>query len=61
MNWSYAEGVIICEVLSPHKPGNEWKLLSALMGRLADKYAEHIHSVNIQFPDAIAPKFSKRR
>jgi hypothetical protein len=61
MNWTHAEGVIICEVLSPHKPGGEWKLLSALIGRLADKYADRIHSVSIQFPDALAPKSAKRR
>lgn len=54
MNWSYAEGVISCAVLSPQKPGDEWKLLSALIGRLADKYADRIHSIGIQFPDARA-------
>jgi hypothetical protein len=61
MNWSYAEGVIVCEVLSPRKPGSEWKLLSALVGRLADKYADRIHSISIQFPDAIVPESTKRR
>jgi hypothetical protein len=49
INWSYHEGVIAGEVLSPHKPGSEWKLLSALIGRLTDRYAERIHSINIQF------------
>jgi len=61
MNWSYAEGVISCAVLSPQKPGSEWRLLSALIGRLADKYADRIHSVGIQFPDARAPEPKGRR
>ena len=56
MKWSYAEGVIVCGVLSPQKPGGEWKLLSALIGRLADKYADRVHSINIQFPDQGAAK-----
>ncbi len=49
INWSYDNGVITCEVISPRKPGSEWKLLSAMIGRLADKYADSIHSINIQF------------
>ncbi len=62
MNWSYAEGVISCAVLSPQKPGSEWKLVSALIGRLADKYPDRIHSIGIQFPDAHPPKpMGKRR
>ncbi len=61
MNWSYAEGVVTCEVLSPRKPGTEWRLLSALVGRLADKFADRVHSISIQFPDAPAPKIRPRR
>ena len=49
MNWSLSSGVIICEILSPQKPGEEWKLFSSFLGRLADKYNKDIHSINIQF------------
>lgn len=61
INWSFAGGVISCEVLSPRKPGTEWRLLSALVGRLADKYADQVHSISIQFPDANAQKKRPRR
>jgi hypothetical protein len=50
LNWSASEGVITCEILTPNKPGEEWKLLGALIGRLADKYADSVHSIQIQFP-----------
>ena len=49
MNWSHDDGVITCEVLSPRKPGYEWQLLSAFVGRLADKFADQIESISIQF------------
>lgn len=61
MNWSHAEGVINCTVLSPQKPGSEWKLLSALIGRLADKYADRILCVGIQFPGARRPESERKR
>ncbi len=51
MNWSSSSGVICCEILSPHKPGLEWKLLNAFVGRLADKYSKEIHNINIQFEE----------
>jgi hypothetical protein len=54
MNWSVSEGVINCEVLSPRKPGSEWQLFSKFMGRLADRYAEHIVAINVQFPDRVS-------
>jgi hypothetical protein len=50
MNWSVAGGVINCEVISPRKPGREWQLFSAFLGRLADRYADRILAINIQFP-----------
>ncbi|OGG53581.1 MAG: hypothetical protein A3F84_02680 [Candidatus Handelsmanbacteria bacterium RIFCSPLOWO2_12_FULL_64_10] len=49
MNWSHQHGVITGTVLSPNKPGSEWKLLSAFIGRLADRYSDKIVSVSIQF------------
>ncbi|HKZ73562.1 MAG TPA: hypothetical protein VJ011_05820 [Steroidobacteraceae bacterium] len=54
MNWTDRNGVIDCEVVSPHKPGMEWQLFSKFLGRLADRYADRIASINIQFPDSIA-------
>ncbi len=50
MNWATADGVINCEVVSPHKPGREWQFFSAFLGRLADRYADQIVAINIQFP-----------
>lgn len=49
MHWSHTDGVITCEVVSPRWPGGEWRLFSAFVGRLADRFADLIHSVNIQF------------
>lgn len=61
INWSSAGGVISCEILSPRKAGTEWRLLSALIGRLADKYAEQVHGISIQFPDATGTKKRPKR
>jgi hypothetical protein len=54
MNWTVHDGLINCEVISPHKPGREWQFFSAFLGRLADRYAEDILAINIQFPGAMA-------
>ncbi len=61
INWSSAGGVISCEILSPRRPGTEWRLLGALIGRLADKYADRVHSISIQFPYATGQKKRPRR
>jgi hypothetical protein len=53
MNWSDHAGMINCEVISPRKPGREWQFFSAFLGRLADRYAEHIVGIHIQFPGAM--------
>ena len=53
MNWSVADGVINCEVISPHKPGREWQFFSAFLGRLADRYADQIVAINVQFPGSV--------
>jgi hypothetical protein len=52
MSWSAHDGMINCEVVSPRKPGREWQFFSAFLGRLADRYADRIIGINIQFPDA---------
>lgn len=54
MNWSVHDGMINCEVVSPYKPGREWQFFSAFLGRLADRYADQIVGINIQFPAATA-------
>lgn len=66
INWSPSGGVINCEILSPRKPGGEWRLMGALVGRLADKFSDRVHSISIQFPDApiarrTRPKPRRRR
>ena len=64
MNWSTAGGLIMCEVISPQKPGQEWQLFSAFLGRLADRYSDRILAINVQFPGAgtePAPVPSRRR
>jgi hypothetical protein len=55
INWSNAEGVITCEVLSPRKPANEWQLMHAFLGRLAARFAASIVAINIQFPGPVQP------
>ena len=54
MNWSVHDGMINCEVVSPYKPGREWQFFSAFLGRLADRYADQIVGINVQFPAATA-------
>jgi hypothetical protein len=54
MNWFVLDGMINCEVISPRKPGREWQFFSAFLGRLADRYADQIVGINIQFPGATA-------
>jgi hypothetical protein len=61
MNWSVSEGIITCEVISPNKPGREWQLFSAFLGRLADRYAERIVAINIQFPASVPFETATRR
>ncbi len=61
MNWRSEHGVIHCEVLSPRKPGAEWQLLSAFIGRLAHRYAGRVAAINMQFPDAAPVAAVKRK
>jgi hypothetical protein len=61
MNWSASEGIITCEILSPNKPGHEWQLFSAFLGRLADRYADRIVAINIQFPGSAPFETPPRR
>jgi hypothetical protein len=61
MKWSQSDGVINCEVLSPRKPGTEWRLFTAFVGRLADRYASQILSINVQFPAGLAAPVPRKR
>jgi hypothetical protein len=63
MTWSVHDGMINCEVISPYKPGREWQFFSAFLGRLADRYADRILAINVQFPGASgeAPRKLNRR
>jgi len=61
MNWTSRDGVLQCEVISPQKPGLEWQLFSAFLGRLADRYADRIVAINVQFPDAVAASAKPKR
>ena len=61
MNWTAVGGVVTCEVLSPRKPGAEWRLFSAFLGRLADRFADKIEAINVQFPVAEPPPVTRAR
>ena len=63
MNWSWQHGVITATILSPNKPGSEWKLLSAFVGRLADRFAGDIAALSVQFapPDGARPPKRRRK
>jgi hypothetical protein len=64
MNWTAAEGVIACEIRARSKDeGKEWQLLSAVIGRLADRFPAVVEGINIQLeaPPPEPPKRRKRR
>jgi len=63
MKWTHEDGVMNCSILSPKKPGMEWKFFGAFLGRLADRFADEIHSINVQFPGEPPgpPKPAKKR
>jgi len=63
MKWGHEDGVTTCSILSPKKPGMEWKFFSAFLGRLADRFAYKIQSINVQFPGEppTPPKPPKKR
>lgn len=51
ITWTHSQGVIDATVVSPKRLGNEWQIFSALMGRLAQRYAGSISGIIVQFPD----------
>jgi len=60
MTWVEVEGVIACEIRTPKDPGKEWQLLTAVVGRLADRFPAAVESINIQLI-APAPEPVKKR
>jgi hypothetical protein len=60
MNWQVLDGIINCEVISPRIPGREWQFFSAFLGRLADRYADQIVAINIQFSGSTVPARKSR-
>jgi hypothetical protein len=57
ITWSSArDGVIIASVRSPRRPQDEWMIMSAFIGRLADKYPSSIHTISLQFDTAAATR-----
>ena len=63
MNWVEAEGVIACEIKTPKDEGKEWQLLTAVIGRLADRFPGAVESINVQLtaPPPEPPKKRPRR
>lgn len=62
ITWTHSQGVIDGTVVSPKKQGNEWQIFSALMGRLAQRYADSISGIIVQFPEkAVQPARRGRR
>jgi len=62
ITWTHAQGVIDGTVVSPKRQGNEWQIFSALMGRLAQRYADSISGIIVQFPEPPQlPRGRKRR
>jgi len=61
MNWRHESGVVICEVISPAKPGYEWQFFHAFIGRLANRFAPAIHSIAIQFVTQVGDEAPGRR
>ena len=58
MNWSVGAGAIACEIHSPKQEGTEWQILTAVVGRLAQRFPALVEGINIQLP---APEPEPRR
>jgi hypothetical protein len=63
MNWTSTEGIIACEIRSPREEGKEWQMLSAVIGRLADRFPAFVESVNVQLtaPPPVVPVKKRRK
>ena len=63
MSWVEVEGVIACEIRTPKDEGKEWQLLTAVIGRLADRFPAAVESINVQLaaPPVEPPKRKRRK
>ena len=61
MNWVEVDGVIACEIRTPKDEGKEWQLLTAVVGRLADRFPAAVESINIQLIAPPPAPVKKRR
>lgn len=50
ITWSHSRGVIDGTAYGSRKQGTEWQIFSALVGRLAHRYAGSIAGISVQFP-----------
>lgn len=60
ITWKRAYGVIVC-LVHTRKPGSEWQIISQLIGRLADRYADKVVAINVEFPDPEPPKEERKK
>jgi len=60
ITWTHSQGVIDATVVSPKRLGNEWQIFSALMGRLAQRYAGSISGIIVQFPEEAQARGTRR-
>ena len=61
MSWVEVDGVIACEIRTPKDEGKEWQLLTAVVGRLADRFTAGVESINIQLIAPPPEPVKKRR
>lgn len=61
ITWTHAQGVIDATVVSPRRPGDEWQIFSAFIGRLAQRYAGSISGIIVQFPEDAQTRGVRRR
>ena len=61
MNWVEVDGLIACEIRTPKDKGKEWQLLTAVVGRLADRFPGAVESINIQLIAPPPEPVKKRR
>jgi len=61
MNWVEVDGLIACEIRTPRDEGKEWQLLTAVVGRLADRFPAAVESINIQLIAPPPEPVKKRR
>jgi hypothetical protein len=62
VRFARSDGPLLVTVRSP-KSVDEWQLLTALIGRLADRFRDQISSISLHFeaPAAVAKKRGKRK